>query len=296
MRTVTSISFSVLGLSVLWLMENSLALTVTGSVGSNISVTCRYPETYENNSKYFCQMSDSFAQRDPQCVQTTRRETRSERGRLTLLDNTSSHVLTALVSRLAPEDSGKYWCGVDISLLPDFTSEIWLTVTKGDPQEQTKNHFLEEPGESNSRFMMMVASMCVFALFFVCVFGLFQVLKHNSRSNSGSVLHRTRTTSNSMPDGHQRINHPDSFKDQSDKEEFYRPTNPDYTNTEPVDTDSYYIDVVSAQTQDQIYTELDTSRQSHVYQSLTADSVEEAIYQTIDQTTDSTLKPHQQPS
>ncbi|KAK9981705.1 hypothetical protein ABG768_001229 [Culter alburnus] len=295
MKTVTSISFSVLGLSALWLMENSLALTVTGSVGSNISVTCRYPEMYQNNSKFFCQMNDSFAQRDPQCVQTTRRETRSERGRMALLDDTSTHVLTALISRLAPEDSGKYWCGVDISLLPDFISEIWLTVTKGDPQEQTKNHFLEERGESHSRFMMMVALMCVFALFFVCVFGLIQVLKHNSRSNSGSVLHRTRTISNSMPDGHQRINHPDSLEAQSDKEEFYRPTNPDYINTEPVDTDSY-TDVVSAQTQDQINTELDTSRQSHVYQNLTADSVQESIYHTIDQTPDSTLKPHQQPS
>ncbi|XP_067260315.1 CMRF35-like molecule 8 [Chanodichthys erythropterus] len=66
---------AVLGLSALWLMENSLALTVTGSVGSNISVACRYLETYQNNSKFFCQMNDSFAQRDPQCVQTTRRET-----------------------------------------------------------------------------------------------------------------------------------------------------------------------------------------------------------------------------
>lgn len=132
MTTLNRSLSAVLGLSALWLMESSTAVNVTGSVGSNISVACRYPETFENNSKYFCQMSGSFARRDPQCVQTSRMETRSERGRLALLDNTSSHVLTALVSGLAPEDSGKYWCGVDVSLLPDFTSEIWLTVTKGE--------------------------------------------------------------------------------------------------------------------------------------------------------------------
>lgn len=113
-------------------MENSLAVNITGSVGSNISVSCSYPETYQNNSKYFCQMNGSFAPRDLQCVQVARSETRSERGRLALLDDTRAHVLTANISRLAPEDSGKYWCGVDIALLPDFTSEIWITVSKGE--------------------------------------------------------------------------------------------------------------------------------------------------------------------
>uniref|UniRef100_A0A673FS16 Immunoglobulin V-set domain-containing protein n=1 Tax=Sinocyclocheilus rhinocerous TaxID=307959 RepID=A0A673FS16_9TELE len=121
-----------LGLSALWLMENSLAVNITGSEGSNISVSCSYPETYENNSKYFCQMSGSFAPGDLQCVHTTQPETRSERGRVALLDDTSAHLLSANISRLAPEDSGKYWCGVDIALLPDFTTEIWITVTKGE--------------------------------------------------------------------------------------------------------------------------------------------------------------------
>ncbi|XP_059409340.1 uncharacterized protein LOC132143221 isoform X1 [Carassius carassius] len=283
MRIITSISFSVvLGLSALWLMENSLAVNITGSVGSNISVSCSYPETYQNNSKYFCQMNGSFAPGALQCVHISQPETRSERGRLALLDDTSAHVLTANISTLAPEDSGKYQCGVDIALLPDFTSEIWITVTKEHPEEETTDLFTEEPPESYSRFMMMVALMCVGALFFVCLFGLFQVLKHNSRRNSGFVLHCTRTISNPVVDGHQITNRdlPDLPKVKSEKEELYRPTVPDDTNAEPAD----YIDVVSAQTTDQIYTELDSNRQSKVYQSLTADSVQESIYHTLDQT------------
>ncbi|XP_073698626.1 uncharacterized protein [Garra rufa] len=197
MRTTTSISFSAL-----WLMENSLAVNITGSVGSNISVTCSYPETYQNNSKYFCQMSGSFAQGDLQCVHITQQKTRSEQGRLALLDDTSAHVLMANISGLAPEDSGKYWCGVDIAQLPDFTTEIWITVAKG------------------------------------------------------LVRHCTRTISNPVADGHQRINLPDLPKVQSEKEELHRTA-----NTEPVDRDSYYIDVISAQTKDQIYTQLDSNRQ-----------------------------------
>ncbi|XP_043106622.1 uncharacterized protein LOC122352919 isoform X2 [Puntigrus tetrazona] len=271
MRTATSISFSVL-----WLMKNSLAVSVTGSVGSNISVSCSYPETYQNNSKYFCQMSGASAPGDLQCVHITRPETRSERGRLALLDDTGAQVLTANISGLAPEDSGKYWCGVDIALLPDFTSEIWITVTKEHPREQTTDPFAEEPGVSYSRFMIMVVVVCLGALFFVCLFPLFLVLKHKS----SFVLGRVRTLSN--PDGHQRTHRdlPDLPEVQSEKEELYRATNPDYTNTEPTD----YADVVSAQTKDQVYTELDRNRQSHVYQSLTADPLQESIYHTLDQT------------
>ncbi|KTF71186.1 hypothetical protein cypCar_00049838, partial [Cyprinus carpio] len=183
MRTGTSISFSVLGLSALWLMENSLAVNITGSVGSNISVSCSYPETYQNNSKYFCQMSGSFAPGALRCVNITQPETRSGRGRLALQDDTSAHVLTANISTLAPEDSGKYWCGVDIALLPDFTSEIWITVTKEQPQEQTTDQFTED--------------------------------------RAGFVLHHTRTLSNPVTDGHQRTDRdlPDVPKVQSEKEE-----------------------------------------------------------------------------
>ncbi|XP_050976567.1 uncharacterized protein LOC127171744 isoform X4 [Labeo rohita] len=285
MRTTTSISFSVLGLSALWLMENSLAVNITGSVGSNISVTCSYPETYQNNSKFFCQMSSSFALGDV-CVHITQQETRSEQGRLVLLDDTSAHVLTANISRLAPEDSGKYWCGVDIAQLPDFTLEIWITVTKEHPPEQTTDLFPKEPGESYSRFMMMVAFICVGALFFVCLFGLFQVLKRNSCSNSGLVLHYSKAISNPVVDDHQRINLPDLPKVQNEKEELYRTTNPDHTNTKPDNRVLYNIDVVSAQTKDEIHTDLDSNRQSHVYQSLTADSLHQSIYHTTDQKTD----------
>jgi len=88
----------------------------------------------------------------------------------------------------------------------------------GDPQEQTIDLFPEERDgevtkthththththmwfsffqsthcgfastESYSRFMMMVALMCVCALLFVILFGLFQVLKHSSRRNSGET-------------------------------------------------------------------------------------------------------------
>ncbi|KAK9981712.1 hypothetical protein ABG768_001236 [Culter alburnus] len=83
---------------------------------------------------------------------------------------------------------------------------------------------------------------------------------------------------------------PNSHTAQNDnislENELHRPVNP-----EPADTDLDYTNVNSAVTNsqnlDQIYTELNASRQSHIYQCLTADSAqEESIYHNIDQMTD----------
>ncbi len=63
---------------------------------------------------------------------------------------------------------------------------------------------------------------------------------------------------------------------------FHRPA-----NTETVDTDLVYMNAAAAVNADQIYTELNASRQSDIYQSLRTDSVqEESIYHSIDQTPD----------
>ncbi len=74
--------------------------------------------------------------------------------------------------------------------------------------------------------------------------------------------------------------------DGSATNEFHRPA-----NTERVDTDLDYVNVAAAVRNrvnpDQIYTELNDSRQSDIYQSLRTDSVqEESIYHSIDQTPD----------
>ncbi|XP_051560901.1 uncharacterized protein LOC127445130 isoform X2 [Myxocyprinus asiaticus] len=265
------------------------------------SVPCSYPERYENNSKYFCWMNDFLAQRDSvDCVYTTRQDAWSGRGRIALLDNTTTHVLTAFIYSLILEDAGKYWFGVDVSLRPDFNSEFQLTITNGNPQIPNTQRNQEEHGETYSRFMMMVALMCVCALFCVGLFGLFQVLKHYSHNISVSAPNRTRAISDLKQDDRQRIKHPvlpDSptadIAEGSAAGEFHRPISTDYTNTEAADMtvpdrDSYYIDVVPAQTDSsslgQIYTELDVNRQSHVYQCLTDHLVLESFYHSIDGT------------
>ncbi len=75
----------------------------------------------------------------------------------------------------------------------------------------------------------------------------------------------------------------DSHTAQSDDgsaaNEFHRPANTD------TDLDYVYMNAAAAVNPDQIYTDLNASRQSDIYQSLRTDSVqEESIYHSIDQT------------
>lgn len=52
-------------------------------------------------------------------------------GRFSLYDNTTAAFFIVRVDKLVPMDSGIYWCGVDVSLLPDHISVIKLNVTRG---------------------------------------------------------------------------------------------------------------------------------------------------------------------
>lgn len=107
------------------------------------------------------------------------------------------------------------WMPAQVSIQMMNYSPFTFDFCAGDPQEQTTDLFPGEPGgevtkhththttcgsvffsqlivgfastESYSRFLMMVALMCVCALLFVILFGLFQVLKNSSRSNSSET-------------------------------------------------------------------------------------------------------------
>uniref|UniRef100_A0A673MKT9 Immunoglobulin V-set domain-containing protein n=1 Tax=Sinocyclocheilus rhinocerous TaxID=307959 RepID=A0A673MKT9_9TELE len=260
------------------LFTNSLAVNITGSVGSNISVSCSYPETYQNNSKHFCQTSGSFAPGDLQCVHTTQPESRSEGARLALLDDTSAHVLTANISRLAPEDSGKYWCGVDIALLPDYTSQIWITVTSGEIHNRTNRDTLtfimqqlihafpsssvcvlshqEDISSSCCKSVIDVITFTSIATLIVTLITITNVLidmKASSLQDEYVKMHSVVLT-----------NSPTARSDRGSViQDFHRPA-----NIEPVpSTDACYIDFVQPDL-DQIYTEMnpDVVQECHPHQ------------------------------
>nr|XP_020443138.1 uncharacterized protein LOC109952414 isoform X2 [Monopterus albus] len=69
------------------------------------------------------------------------------------------------VDKLIREDSGTYWCGVDVGLQPDHISVIQLKVSQAIPQENLTQYKINMP-------LFLTAAMCVVAMLFVCLFTL----------------------------------------------------------------------------------------------------------------------------
>ncbi|KAM7418842.1 hypothetical protein PAMA_016120 [Pampus argenteus] len=96
-------------------------------------------------------------------------------GRFSLYDNTTDGFFIVTMSKLVPEDSGTYWCGVDVTFFPDHISVIQLNVSR----------------EYNLP-LFLTAVIYVTAMLFVCVFTLCLLLavKHQR-----SGPHQNRETS-----------------------------------------------------------------------------------------------------
>uniref|UniRef100_A0A8C2Q084 Ig-like domain-containing protein n=1 Tax=Cyprinus carpio TaxID=7962 RepID=A0A8C2Q084_CYPCA len=105
----------------------SLSISVTGYSGGGVNITCRYDRKYKK--KYFCRREWLT------CFELIRTETKDkwvDSGRFSLFDDTRAAVFTVTFRDLSEQDSGTYWCGVDISLSEDPYTEVNLNVVTGE--------------------------------------------------------------------------------------------------------------------------------------------------------------------
>lgn len=103
--------------------------TVTGVEGQTLSFRCDYPQDCQSNKKYFYQVDDSVSNTYLMLLSNGNQSARN--GRFSLYDNTTEAFVIIRVDKLSLEDSGTYWCGVDVSSRPDHISVIQLTVVRG---------------------------------------------------------------------------------------------------------------------------------------------------------------------
>ncbi|KAK2112001.1 hypothetical protein P7K49_011748 [Saguinus oedipus] len=96
--------------------------TVTGTVGSSLSVQCRYEEKYKMFNKYWC--------RQPclpfwhETVETTGSETVVRSDRVIITDHPGDRTFTVTLENLMAEDAGKYRCGIATILQEDGLSGL----------------------------------------------------------------------------------------------------------------------------------------------------------------------------
>ncbi|XP_051771177.1 CMRF35-like molecule 1 [Ctenopharyngodon idella] len=253
--------------------------TIIGYRGERVEIRCSYESRYESNSKYFCKGECSFGFK----IIMVKSGSPAKDERFSLTDDTTNRVFTVTITDLRTEDEGQYWCAVKRTLpFTDVYSEILLKVKQGPLTQITS--------PDTSSFGIIITGVLVLllisaVLLIVAVRKKKQTCGLFSSFTEGLHLTLRKGAENEYDEGNPTVL-PNSHTAQSDnisaENEFHRPV-----NTEPADTDLDYTNVTSAATNsqnlDQIYTELNASRQSHIYQCLRADSArKESIYHNTD--------------
>ncbi|XP_052402936.1 CMRF35-like molecule 5 [Carassius gibelio] len=285
---------------------------IFGHRGERVDIRCSYESGYESNSKYFCKGKCTFGFRDI----IVRSGSPAEDERFSLTDDKRTRVFTISITDLRTEDTGQYWCGVERTLT-DVYSEIVLLVKEDERSTAfptislflitstsvssaplTPQTLLAQTSAPDSDSFVIIIIITAVGLVLLLISAVFLVVAvRKKKQTCGLVSFFTeelhvmtrKAEENAYEKGNPAVvsnSHTAQSDDGSASNGFHRPA-----NTETVDTDLDYMNVAAAERNavdpDQIYTELNSSRQSDVYQSLRTDSVqEESIYHSIGQTLD----------
>ncbi|XP_007525236.1 CMRF35-like molecule 2 [Erinaceus europaeus] len=105
-------------------VPGSLPLTalhsVSGTIGSSLTVRCHYETQYKGYNKYWCRGPDA-----PDCtkiVETHGKEREVRSGRVTIRDHAKSLTFTVTIEDLSAQDAGPYWCRIQTVWILDIWS------------------------------------------------------------------------------------------------------------------------------------------------------------------------------
>ncbi|XP_076118372.1 uncharacterized protein LOC143099190 isoform X2 [Alosa pseudoharengus] len=265
--------------------------------GRPFTVSCSYPPRYRTNTKYFSKVIDST---EADLIRTSIHNTLVRVGGLSLYDDTSRQQVRVTFDAVKSGDAGQYMTGIDITLLPDPTcrfqlevqkdlvgqTSIWQTLDQTaemnvttltnhhsvgvDGANLTNHHSVGVDGANHQfeSWFSLPILVCVCALLIVCVFSLLLLFKlhcstehdeHNIASISLSYRVRPRSS-------------------QTSDYETMNSVLGDNTTQSSVAVESAAPS--DAETSIPIYAEV--QRRSHVYQNLRADTLQEAIYHSLD--------------
>ncbi|XP_034542932.1 CMRF35-like molecule 5 [Notolabrus celidotus] len=172
----------------------SVKTTVGGVEGQSFSFRCDYQDIHRDNAKYFCIVYDTNCA--DSLIRTDKHDQWVEKGRFSLFDNTTGGFFSVRMDRLRLEDSGLYWCGVDIN--PDHNSVIQLNVSRAtvvmtgtlSPGIHLAKEFTVDKIHLP---LYLTAVMCVAAILCVCMFTLCLLLAVKQRRTRPQ--HNRETTS-----------------------------------------------------------------------------------------------------
>ncbi|XP_053508080.1 polymeric immunoglobulin receptor-like isoform X1 [Ictalurus furcatus] len=95
--------------------------------GASVTIPCHYDRKYVHHKKYWCYNNGaSFGS----C--TIQAYTSETQGKVTVTDNPAESLFTVMMKDLQTENTGWYWCAVEIHRLRDVYENLYITV-KSDP-------------------------------------------------------------------------------------------------------------------------------------------------------------------
>uniref|UniRef100_A0A8C9V820 Immunoglobulin domain-containing protein n=1 Tax=Scleropages formosus TaxID=113540 RepID=A0A8C9V820_SCLFO len=111
--------------------------------GGSVTIPCHYDYIYIHHVKYWCKgyMWSS-------CSTMVRTDTPQWKGDVSIADDPDQRVFYVTMRNLKEEDSGWYWCGVEINGAVDDGASLYLTVTPAYLGVKTESWISALRGES----------------------------------------------------------------------------------------------------------------------------------------------------
>ncbi|CAB1318988.1 unnamed protein product [Coregonus sp. 'balchen'] len=106
------------------------AYRVSVKTRGSITIPCHYDQEYKTHVKYWCK--GNYFQR---CSPVVRTDPPKSTDKASISDDINQRTFTVNMTDLEPEDSGRYWCAVEVYGEPDVRIERFhLSVTPGNPE------------------------------------------------------------------------------------------------------------------------------------------------------------------
>ncbi|XP_034150356.1 CMRF35-like molecule 8 [Esox lucius] len=120
---------------------------VPGYSGGTVIIYCHYNRGEERNWKYFCVRKTTLSCKDQ--IRSGSQNTWEHRGRFSLYDDTEGNYFMVVIRQLTRQDEGIYWCGVDISVIPDRYTKVELEVKEDECCNKSVTETVHLGGEVN---------------------------------------------------------------------------------------------------------------------------------------------------
>ncbi|KAL6482294.1 hypothetical protein MHYP_G00103740 [Metynnis hypsauchen] len=100
------------------------SISVAGHVGGSVNISCKYPQSHSNDSKFLCRRVGSVNCSYETSVNESRRWINE--GKLHLHDD-GKQIFTVIINSLTEGDSGEYWCGAESHWTSDHGYKVYIT-------------------------------------------------------------------------------------------------------------------------------------------------------------------------